>query len=195
MAIATVSALSAVLKGLADDRIASALQRIHAHLEQGWTVQRLAEAAALSRSAFFDRFQRIVGMAPTECLFSWRMAVANDLLRRETCGIASVAERVGHSSASTCSTAITRYVGRSPAQFARVRSPGPLTFQSAQAACVRLRARSIRKTASAPLVISGRWAMLMRVIGRRRRLSLMKRSHSVSRWAVPSSRNRMRGCR
>lgn len=130
---AGTAASPGLLRGLADDRIATALRRIHAHPEQGWTVRRLAEAAALSRSAFFDRFQRIVGVAPMEYLFSWRMALAKDLLRRETCGIASVAERVGYSSASTFSTAFTRHVGRSPAQFAReVRGPGPgpLTVQS-----------------------------------------------------------------
>ena len=35
----------------------------------------------MSRSAFFDRFNRMVGVRPMEYLLSWRMAVAKDLLR------------------------------------------------------------------------------------------------------------------
>ena len=43
---------------------------------------------------------------------AWRMAVAKDLLRRHDLGISEVAERVGYSSASTFSTAFSRYVTR-----------------------------------------------------------------------------------
>lgn len=118
---ASTAASPGLLRGLADERISSALRQIHDHPEHAWTVRRLAAAAALSRSAFFDRFQRTVGVAPIEYLVSWRMALAKDLLRRENCGIASVAERVGYSSASTFSTAFTRHVGRSPARYARLR--------------------------------------------------------------------------
>jgi AraC-like DNA-binding protein len=73
----------------------------------------------MSRSAFFDRFTRAVGVAPMEYLLAWRMALAKDLLRREDVGIAEVAERVGYGSASTFSTAFSRHVGLPPGQYAR----------------------------------------------------------------------------
>ncbi len=44
-------------------------------------VEKLATEAALSRSAFFARFPRRVGIAPTEYLLAWRMALAKKLLR------------------------------------------------------------------------------------------------------------------
>ena len=79
----------------------------------------LARTAALSRSAFFERFTRTVGLPPMEYLLAWRMAVAKDLLRRENVGLADVAERVGYGSASTFSTAFSRHVDRPPGRYAR----------------------------------------------------------------------------
>jgi len=81
----------------------------------------LAKVAALSRSAYFQRFTRAVGMPPMEYLLAWRMAIAKDILDRQDLMIEKVAERVGYSSASTFSTAFTRYVGRPPSGYARER--------------------------------------------------------------------------
>jgi AraC-like DNA-binding protein len=92
---------------------------MHAEVQRSWTVAQLAKAAGLSRSAFFDRFTRIVGMSPMEYLLAWRMAVARGLLRRQDLGIAEVADRVGYSSASTFSTAFSRHVGEPPSRYAR----------------------------------------------------------------------------
>ncbi len=108
-----------LLRGLADARLAAAIRQMHAQLARSWTVAELAKTAALSRSAFFERFTRTVGLPPMEYLLAWRMAVARDLLRRDDCGIAEVAERVGYGSASTFSTAFTRHVGQPPGRYAR----------------------------------------------------------------------------
>ena len=108
-----------LLRGLSDARIAPAIRQMHAHVARAWTVPQLAKAAALSRSAFFDRFTRTVGLSPMEYLLTWRMAVARDLLRREDLGVAAVAERVGYASASTFSTAFSRHVGQPPSRYAR----------------------------------------------------------------------------
>jgi AraC-like DNA-binding protein len=108
-----------LLNGLGDARLATAMRELHADPARSWTVEELAKAAAMSRSAFFDHFTRAVGVAPMEYLLSWRMALAKDLLVREDVGIAEVAERVGYGSASTFSTAFSRHVGLPPGQFAR----------------------------------------------------------------------------
>ena len=108
-----------LLRGLADARLAPAIRQMHGQLARSWTVAELAKSAALSRSAFFDRFTRTVGLPPMEYLLAWRMAVAKDLLRREDVGLDEVAERVGYSSASTFSTAFSRHVGRPPGRYAR----------------------------------------------------------------------------
>jgi transcriptional regulator GlxA family with amidase domain len=108
-----------LLRGLADARLAPALRQMHAQLARSWTVPQLAKAAALSRSTFFERFAKNVGISPMEYLLAWRMAVAKDLLRRHDLGIDEVAERVGYASASTFSTAFSRHVGSPPGRYAR----------------------------------------------------------------------------
>lgn len=108
-----------LLRGLADPRLAAAFRHMHAEPGRAWTVEQLARKSALSRSAFFDRFARAVGVAPMEYLLSWRMAMAKDLLRRSGLGIGEVAQRVGYGSASTFSTAFSRHVGQPPGRFAR----------------------------------------------------------------------------
>jgi AraC-like DNA-binding protein len=108
-----------LLRGLADARLAPAMRQMHEHLGRPWTVTELARKAALSRSAFFERFTRTVGMPPMGYLLAWRMAVAKDLLRRQDLGLAEVAERVGYGSASTFSTAFTRFAGQPPGRYAR----------------------------------------------------------------------------
>ena len=108
-----------LLQGLADPRIATALRRMHEDVAQPWTVEGLARAAGLSRSSFFDRFARRVGMRPMEYLNGWRMAVAKDLLRQPGLSLDEVAGRVGYGSASTFSIAFSRHVGMPPGRFSR----------------------------------------------------------------------------
>lgn len=109
-----------LLRGLADKRLAVAFRTMHGDPARAWTVEELARRSALSRSTFFDRFTRTVGLPPMEYLQAWRMAVAKDLLRRHGLAIAEVAQRVGYASASTFSTAFSRHVGQPPGRYARL---------------------------------------------------------------------------
>ncbi|MBN8945243.1 MAG: AraC family transcriptional regulator [Rhizobiales bacterium] len=118
-AIQGKDAPSGLLRGLADTRVAVALRQIHADPQRPWTVAELAGAASMSRSAFFDRFTRMVGLRPMEYLLAWRMAVAKDLLRSKSIALDEVARRVGYGSASTFSTAFSRHVGQPPGQYSR----------------------------------------------------------------------------
>lgn len=108
-----------LLRGLADARLAPAMRQMHGQLARPWTVAQLAKTAALSRSAFFERFTRTVGLPPMEYLLGWRMAVARNLLRRHELGLAEVAGRVGYGSASAFSAAFSRHVGQAPSRYAR----------------------------------------------------------------------------
>ena len=115
----TEEAQPGLLRGLADPRIAVALRGMHGDIERAWTVPDLAQEAGMSRSAFFDRFNRMVGVRPMEYLLSWRMTVAKNLLRSEKVALDEVARRIGYSSASTFSTAFRRHVGLPPGSFIR----------------------------------------------------------------------------
>ncbi len=55
-----------LLRGLADARLARAMQQMHGQVARSWTVTQLAKTAALSRSAFFERSHRNVSPTPME---------------------------------------------------------------------------------------------------------------------------------
>lgn len=106
-----------LLRGLADPRIGIAIRHMHGDPAYPWTVKTLAEKAALSRTAFFDRFSRGVGVAPMEYLLAWRMALAKNLLRQKKFALADIADRIGYGSASSFSTAFSRHVGLPPSAY------------------------------------------------------------------------------
>lgn len=108
-----------LIRGLADERLAAALRRLHEAPTRPWTVADLAREAGLSRTVFFERFRRVVGLAPMEYLLAWRMALAKDLLRRTGGRVAEVAEATGYASASTFTIAFSRHVGVPPGRYAR----------------------------------------------------------------------------
>ncbi|QEW22331.1 Virulence regulon transcriptional activator VirF [Marinibacterium anthonyi] len=121
-----------LLRGLADDRVVTALRLMHGNVDQSWTATDLAREVGMSRSAFFDRFSRTVGMTPMEYLLTWRMAVAKSLLRDGTHSLDDVAGRIGYGSASTFSTAFSRHVGQPPGRFMRnAARPDPMTAAGA----------------------------------------------------------------
>jgi AraC-like DNA-binding protein len=116
---ATTPAPPGLLRGLADPRIAVALQQMHARIDHAWTMAELAKHAALSRSQFYERFTASVGVPPMEYLLRWRMSVAKELLRAGELSIEEVAGRIGYASASTFCTAFRRDVDQTPGRYRR----------------------------------------------------------------------------
>ncbi|BCH57267.1 cupin domain-containing protein [Agrobacterium vitis] len=116
---ASAAAPPGLLRGMADPLLAPTLRRIHADPGRSMTVETLARDAAMSRSTFFDRFRREVGVAPMEYATGWRMALAKELLREEI-ATAEIAQRVGYGSASAFSVAFSRHVGMPPGAYSRV---------------------------------------------------------------------------
>lgn len=106
-----------LLKGLGDPQIGKALALIHGDCAREWTVEVLAREAALSRSAFVQRFAREVGHPPIRYLAQWRLHCARRLLRQSAKTIAQVAHEVGYESQEAFSRAFKREFGRSPGQW------------------------------------------------------------------------------
>jgi AraC-like DNA-binding protein len=107
------------LSGAIDARINSAMSAIHANPGRAWTVSDLAELSNLSRSAFADRFQRVVGQAPLSYLTSWRLDRAAELLRYSRTPISDIASRVGYTSEAAFSRAFRGRYEKSPMQWRR----------------------------------------------------------------------------
>ncbi|MGJ7611960.1 MULTISPECIES: AraC family transcriptional regulator [unclassified Variovorax] len=116
---AGTAASAGLVRALADTKLALALRRMHERPSDAWTVAQLSQEAGMSRSAFFARFSRAVGIAPMEYLLAWRMALARQLLRQRELAISEIAERVGYSSVSTFGVAFTRHVGVPPGRYSR----------------------------------------------------------------------------
>jgi AraC-like DNA-binding protein len=106
-----------LLAGLRDPRLTAALRAIHTKTAHPWTLGTLAREAAMSRSAFAERFARVIGMTPLNYLLHWRLAVAKGMLARERKSVGETALAVGYESASGFSTAFSREIGRSPKEF------------------------------------------------------------------------------
>lgn len=105
------------LGAMADARIGTALSQMHGDLAQRWTVERLASAAGMSRTAFAVRFKALTGSTPLDYLAGWRMRVARHALRHGDEAIARIAERVGYQSETAFSAAFKRDSGESPGRF------------------------------------------------------------------------------
>lgn len=103
--------------GLRDPEIGTAIAAIHERPAEPWTVTALASLAAMSRSAFYDRFTGTVGTPPGTYVARWRVHVACGLLRRSAAPVADIARAVGFTSPAAFSTAFKRLIGTSPLQY------------------------------------------------------------------------------
>jgi AraC-like DNA-binding protein len=103
---------------LRDQPISAALGLIHQSPERRWTVQELAEATGLSRTAFSARFTELVGEPPMTYLTRWRMLRATRLLKNEV-RMETIAELLGYESEAAFRKAFKREIGIPPAHYRR----------------------------------------------------------------------------
>ncbi|WP_415884810.1 AraC family transcriptional regulator [Neptuniibacter sp. QD37_6] len=99
---------------LADSRISRALDAIHSNPEINWSVHELAEVAAMSRSAFADRFKVLLQEPPKTYLIRWRMQNAWIWLKEEGATTIDVANRCGYESEAAFSKAFKKVTGQTP---------------------------------------------------------------------------------
>lgn len=110
-----------VLAGFTDPRISRALQAVHQTPHAPWTLESMAKAAGQSRTAFAERFRRLMGQAPHEYLTEWRMQVARQLLLETDIPVIDVAERVGYQSESSFGRVFKRSFNHTPSSVRRTR--------------------------------------------------------------------------
>lgn len=104
------------LAGLADGRLAKALTAIHENPAHDWLLSEMAERAGMSRARFAVRFRQITGQTPADYLTSWRVMMAQRLLRRGR-PLKHVAHDVGYGSTSALSRAFARKLGLAPTEW------------------------------------------------------------------------------
>jgi AraC-like DNA-binding protein len=110
------------LAGLRDPFVGRALSVFHRNPARGWTIEALAKAVGLSRSALAERFTEFVGQPLMQYLTNWRMQLAANHLLSGTESVAVIANRVGYDSEAAFSRAFKKAVGSPPSQWRNLRS-------------------------------------------------------------------------
>ncbi len=107
------------LRAIFDAQMGPALSAIHDSVKTPWTVESLAGAAGMSRSAFAARFKELLGQTPLEYVTEWRMQKAMQLLRQHDRKQLEVARLVGYESDAAFSKAFKRVVGENPGEYVK----------------------------------------------------------------------------
>ncbi len=108
--------------GMRDPLIARALGLLHGRIARRWTTDDLARELAVSRSAFADRFTRVIGVPPMRYLARQRFEQALVLLQESAEPIARIAYAVGYESEAAFNRAFRRQYGVPPANWRRERA-------------------------------------------------------------------------
>jgi AraC-like DNA-binding protein len=109
------------LAGFSDPVVGRALTLLHARREHDWSVDELAAEVGISRSAFADRFTRIMGEPPMRYLGKQRLRFAAQRLRSSHEPVAKIGFETGYDSEAAFSRAFKREFGVAPATW-RARS-------------------------------------------------------------------------
>jgi AraC-like DNA-binding protein len=107
------------LAGMRDPTVGRALALLHARPAEPWTLERLADKAAVSRSTLHERFAHFIGQPPMQYLAHWRMQLAARWLRDTDAKVVDIALEVGYENETAFARAFRRTVGESPAAWRR----------------------------------------------------------------------------
>ncbi len=102
---------------LSDPRIARAFSDMASDPGANHTVESLAEAACLSRSAFMSRFSKLVGNSPMIVLRDLRMRQAAQQLRASHHNVERIASLAGYASRSSFVRAFKEVHGLDPTEY------------------------------------------------------------------------------
>jgi AraC-like DNA-binding protein len=107
-----------LLVGLSSPQLTRALVAVHDAPAEAWSLERLAEVAGMSRTAFAVKFKEHLGTTPADYVADWRLSLAKVKLR-EGASLKMLAGELGYASQSALSRVFTARVGQSPTQWLR----------------------------------------------------------------------------
>ncbi len=102
------------LTGLRDPIVGRTLALIHAEPGHDWSIERLAQAVALSPSRFAARFKATLGESPMSYVAKWRIHVASRLLNNSEKNISAIAAEVGYENLAAFNRAFKRHLDVPP---------------------------------------------------------------------------------
>jgi AraC-like DNA-binding protein len=100
--------MTGLLAGLADNHVKYALVAVHEAPGESWSTEKLADLSHLSRTAFYQRFNKCMGIAPMQYVRRWRLSLARtELTKGER--ISQVAIALGYQSVEGFSRAFHKH--------------------------------------------------------------------------------------
>ncbi|MFC3120042.1 helix-turn-helix transcriptional regulator [Agaribacter flavus] len=102
-----------MMAGLANPQLAKVLVAIHAQPQDKWSLVKMAECCAMSRSKFSDLFKQVVGQTPLDYLTEWRITIAQNLIAKQQ-NMDLVAHQVGYENGSALARVFRKKIGCSP---------------------------------------------------------------------------------
>lgn len=105
-----------MLAGLSHPKLRRALVALHERPEQEWSLDALAAAAGMSRTAFANAFRDTLGCTPGGYLQGWRIRLAQQALMRGR-QLKAIAVDVGYGSEAALSRAFKAQCGLSPREW------------------------------------------------------------------------------
>jgi len=110
------------LQGIAalhDRYLSRALDIIHSRFHESLNVQDLATEAGLSRTAFSQRFTKMMGMSTAQYITHWRLQKAKQMLLQEKLNILDIAVQIGYQTEAAFNKVFKRHFGVTPGAYRR----------------------------------------------------------------------------
>ena len=115
--ISTAADQAFLLGAVGDVRVMRAIGAAARAPREPWTVERMAQVAGMSRTAFAKRFQTLTGDTPLHMLAKIRMRLAAEALTRDRGNLEDAALVAGYGSAAAFIRAFRRVYQTTPAQW------------------------------------------------------------------------------
>jgi AraC-like DNA-binding protein len=112
------------LAAIVDPALSRGLLALHDGPRRDWTLEALAQASGLSRSALVTRFSDFLGTSPMRYLRDWRLFLASQELAATSRPIIAIATEAGYGTEAAFTRAFTRSFASPPAEWRRTRSAG-----------------------------------------------------------------------
>lgn len=107
------------ISALHDRYLSRALNIIHSRFHEVLNVQELASEAGLSRTAFSQRFTKLMGMSTSQYITHWRLQKAKQMLLQEQHNILDIAVQIGYQTEAAFNKVFKRHFGITPGAYRR----------------------------------------------------------------------------